>query len=146
MTDIQKFLGNPWLFLAVLALAVAGYAIAFLPVPAPMQPGGAAANCSAVVEVHFFYLPSCPHCKLQMPENARLAQQYPCSAWTYHDLNDRKEESLLLWMEPRFANGTVATPTTVIGDSVFVGFDPQRTPGELAAAIEAGLNRSAGGK
>ena len=139
---VPQALGNPYIFIALLALAVIGYYVAFMPVSAPVAPGDAAANCTSVATVDFFYLPSCPHCKLMMPENARLAQKYPCAAWKYHDLNDRKELGLLLWMDPALINGTVATPTTIVGGRVLVGFDPQKTPIALEDAIEAALNNS----
>ena len=129
--------------LMLFVLIAAAYSLAFLPTNAPIAPQqyGQVEGCAITQEVQFFYLPSCPHCKQQMPENQKIAEEYPCSKWSYYDVS---ENGNLLLLQAELSSrgqwsGRAQTPTTIINQSVFIGFDSEKTPQEIRAALSGSL-------
>jgi len=98
---------------------------------------------SETFKVHFFYLPTCPHCKAQEPFNEKLASKYPSVQFIYHDATKPEEQSLLTKMlldlgikqEPGF-------PITIFQNQVFSGWESEETTG---AAIEGALEKCLAG-
>lgn len=94
-------------------------------------------------EVHFFYLPGCPHCKEQEPFNEKLASAYPTVRFIYHDATKPDEQALLSQMlenlgikeEPGF-------PITIFKNQVFSGWKSEDTTGR---AIEMALQQCLAG-
>jgi thiol-disulfide isomerase/thioredoxin len=92
-------------------------------------------------EVHFFYLPGCPHCDEQKPFNEKLANAYPSIQFIYYDGTKPKESALLsellanlgLEYEPDF-------PITIFGKQVFGGWESEETTGkEIEMALQGCL-------
>ena len=122
-------------FAAILAVTLALYAFAFAPATQPVAPQQYSGNAS--VEVHFFYHPSCPHCKEQMPINQIIAEEYPFAAWKYHNIDD--EGALFREMLAERGRGSEGVPTTIINDTVIVGFDSKKTPDEIRLALAGAM-------
>ena len=140
VAQAKSFLAVPFNKTLVLLLLIAAvYSLAFVPTFAPVAPQqyGQQQGCNSTLVAHFFYLPSCPHCKDQMPVNQKLAEGFPCTVWEYHDLDDPSERAQLISLEQRFATEQIKTPTTVIGKAVIVGFDPGETPQLLREALSS---------
>jgi thiol-disulfide isomerase/thioredoxin len=136
--QLSEFLSDDFnKFLSLLVILAAVYSFAFIPTVAPAAPQqfGDSSACNSTLTVHFFYLPSCPHCKEQMPLNQQLAEEFPCAVWKYHNVEEKGEQELLLSMEAPLNGSGIHTPTTIIDGKLFVGFDREKTPGEIRAAL-----------
>jgi glutaredoxin len=79
--------------------------------------------------VHFFYLPTCPHCAEQKPFNEELMKDFPQVPFIYHDITDQKESELFSIMAQKHGIVASGVPTTFIGGKVIVGFDSKETTG-----------------
>ena len=135
---LKRLISDVNVRIVILLVAIAiSYAYLFLPVPAPLAPEKLREACNSTFDVHFFYLPSCPHCKAQIPLNQELAREFPCAVWVYHDLDEPGTMPQLLELRPEFWNESTRTPTTIIGNETFIGFDEQETPARLRAVLSA---------
>ena len=121
--------------LTLLIVVGALYALAFSATVEPVAPQQFSGNTT--LDVHFFYLPSCPHCKEQMPYNQQIAQEYPQAKWTYHDTSDPAQLELLDGMLAALGKKHEGVPTTIINGTVIVGFDKAATPQKLRDALSA---------
>ena len=97
-----------------------------------------AGSCTSTFDVHFFYFPWCSHSAEQAPVNQALASEFPCSVWHSHNLDEDGEPELLLALESPLGVQGVQTPTTIIGQTILLGFDPGETPQQLRAALSSG--------
>lgn len=87
-----------------------------------------------VVTMYYFHLSTCPHCHEQNKFNEKLKAKYPNLKIEEYEITEpgSKEKYLELsqqvdGMDPQ----RVATPTTVIGDRVNVGFGTEATTGPI---------------
>jgi thiol-disulfide isomerase/thioredoxin len=90
--------------------------------------------------VHFFFSPTCPHCAMQEPLMEELASEYDGIIIVRHDVSLPSESRLLLMMAQNFSLGpeSLGTPTTFVGNRIFVGFESGDTTGaEIRKAIAA---------
>jgi len=104
------------------------------------QPSSAKEAGNGNVSVHYFYLPTCPHCHEQLPIIEELRAEYPNVTFFYHDVS--KQDELLFFMKMASERGLdtqrLGTPTTVIGDKAFVGVHPKEVlEAQLKSCIEA---------
>lgn len=98
------------------------------------------------LNVHFFYLPSCPHCQEQKPFNEQLMKEYPEVNWLYHDTSDPEENKLYAQMaaERGLNLKTLGVPGTFIGDKEIIGFGSAETTGvEIRQALEEYISQNA---
>ncbi|MFA6327884.1 MAG: hypothetical protein WCY41_00370 [Candidatus Micrarchaeia archaeon] len=123
-------------FLVLLIVVAAGYALAFSATVEPVAPQQFSGN--ATLDVHFFYHPSCPHCKEQMPYNQQIAEEYPGARWIYHDTSDPVQNELMESTLAALGRKQEGVPTTIINKTVIVGFDKSSTPQKIRDAIIAG--------
>ena len=122
-------------------LIISLIAIGIVLILAPQQAAKPVNNES--FEVHFFYLPGCPHCDEQKPFNQKLAITYTSVQFIYHDATKPEEHALLSQMlkslgikeEPGF-------PITIFKNQVFSGWKSEETTGK---AIETALKRCLAG-
>ncbi|NYZ74208.1 thioredoxin family protein [Candidatus Micrarchaeota archaeon] len=126
--EISSFLGAPfnrYLFIALLVLGV------FLVISEPQE---FQQESGAELTVHFFYSPTCPHCAAQEPFNQELAAEFPQIEIVKHDVTIPEQSRLLLIMAQNFSVGasSLGTPTTFIGNRMFIGFD---SPEEMGAQM-----------
>ncbi|MFH0737599.1 MAG: DsbA family protein [Candidatus Micrarchaeota archaeon] len=94
-------------------------------------------------EIHFFYSPSCPHCAAQEPFNALLLEEFENVSIVRHNVMIAEESRLLLIMAQDYGVGqeSLGTPTTFIGNRIFIGFVSQETTGkEMREALFACLS------
>lgn len=88
-------------------------------------------------EVHFFYLPGCPHCEEQKPFNEKLASAYPSIQFIYHDATSPIEHATLSRMlKDRGIQEEPGFPVTIFKNQVFSGWKSEDTTGK---AIETAL-------
>jgi len=104
------------------------------------QPGPVKEIGNGNVSVHYFYLPTCPHCHEQLPIINELQADYPNVTFVYHDVS--RQEELLFFMEMANERGLntqmLGTPTTIIGDKAYVGVYPKDVlEAQLRSCIEA---------
>lgn len=140
LSQAKEFVSEPFnKFLVLLLLIAAAYSLAFIPTVEPVAPQqfGNSGNCNATLVAHFFYLPSCPHCKAQMPINQQLAEEFPCATWKYHNVEETPAQELLFSLSTVNTTAGIRTPTTIINGTVIVGFDPEKTPSQLRAALSS---------
>lgn len=131
-------------FLMLLIAVAAGYALAFSPTVQPVAPQQFGEG--ATLEVHFFYHPACMHCKEQMPYNQEIAEESPGAKWIYHDTSDPAQTGLMREMLWALGKEPGGVPTTIINQTVIVGFSKESTPQMIRGAIagNGGGNESAG--
>jgi len=79
--------------------------------------------------IHFFYLPTCPHCIEQKSLNEQLMQKYPVS-FIYHDVTTPEGAALLSELADEAGISTRPLPITFIGEQVFQGFESPETDSE----------------
>jgi len=123
---VKKFFSsrfNQWL---VVALALLGFAILVWS-PQPVQEEGAESF------VHFFYLPTCPHCHDQMAElNPALEAEFGVNV-IEHDVTSEQGHVLFGQVcDERGLKGLV--PLTLVGDKQFVGYN-EEIGEEIRAAV-----------
>ena len=136
VAQARETLADPFSRFLLLAIAVAAlYALAFSATVEPVAPQQFSGN--ATLDVHFFYLPSCPHCKEQMPYNQQIAQDYPSAKWIYHDTSDPVQNELMKSALSALGRKQEGVPTTIINRTVIVGFDKASTPQLLRDALSA---------
>jgi thiol-disulfide isomerase/thioredoxin len=136
----ELFSGNFARMLLLLVIFAGLYSFVALDVSAPIQQPGA-----SLASIDFFYLSTCPHCRQQVPTNEQLAVEFPQAEWIYHDMSQTYVQDLSAqMMEARNATPVKATPITIIGQRVFVGFYPDTQPAQMREAIRGLLNASNG--
>jgi len=129
----RKLYQDPFKRYLVISLSILGVIVLFTGQQAaqPIARGG--------YEVHFFYLPGCPHCEDQEPFNEKLASTYPSIQLTYHDATESQEAALLSQMFADFGaeDEEVELPTTIFGGLIFAGWDSEETTGiEIEQALQ----------
>jgi len=93
-------------------------------------------------EVHFFYLPGCPHCEAQKQFNKKLENSYSINI-TRHDATTPAGNALLSEMlEERGIEHEPEFPITIFGNQVFGGWESENTTGR---AIEIALQQCLSG-
>ncbi len=140
---LDDFFRNPFNRYLTLALMVLGIAIYLA------APQAAEEQSTARLTIHFFYSPTCPHCAMQEPFNEKLAQEFPDVKIARHDVTIPEEYRQLLIMAQNFSidESRLATPTTFVDGSVFIGFESEGTTGAemrtaIASCLENGCNRT----
>lgn len=87
-----------------------------------------------VVEMHYFYLSTCPHCHEQEKFHKTFLEQYPMVR--IHEYEMTKPESMQKYIEMAKdyegldPNRFPGTPLTIIGDEFNIGFGSPETTGE----------------
>ena len=134
---IGSFLKEPFnrnLAMVLLVIGVILFAAEYL---LPRQAAG-----DGGFEIHFFYSPTCSHCAAQEPFNQALLGEFDNITLIRHDVTIPEESRLLLIMAQDFDIGpqTLGTPTTFVGNRIFIGFESEETTGEeIRAAVAACL-------
>ncbi|MDD5339821.1 MAG: thioredoxin family protein [Candidatus ainarchaeum sp.] len=137
------FFSNPFNRYLAAALIVLGVILFVAGPQAAEEPS------TAKLAVHFFYSPTCPHCAAQEPFNEKLALEFTGVEIVKHDVTIAEEYRRLLVMAQNFSldESRLGTPTTFIGDSVFMGFESENTTGQqmreaVKNCLETGCNRT----
>lgn len=95
--------------------------------------------------VHFFYHPTCPHCRDQKQFHLTLQQKYPELSIIGHDTSRPEEADRLVAMarERGVRSERLAVPITFVGHYVLIGFDrPENSGVTLEKAIAAHLRKT----
>jgi len=95
--------------------------------------------------VHFFYHPTCPHCRAQKQFHLYLQQKYSELSIIAHDTSRPEEASRMVAMarERGLAPDRLAVPITFVGPYVLIGFDrPENSGVTLEKAIAAHLYKT----
>jgi len=140
LAPVQAFFSNDFARLLLLLVIFAGlYSFVAMDVTAPIRPY----NAQNATSVDFFYLSTCPHCRQQVDTNNRLAAEFTQVQWNYHDMSSQAVQDLSAqMMEARNVTPIKATPITIIGQRVFVGFDPVSQPDQMREAIRVALGNT----
>jgi len=113
--QVKDFLGVPFNRYLVVALLAVG-AIAYTYTPA--EP-----TADKESFIHFFYLPTCPHCSEQHSFNEYLENRYGIDIGK-HDVSTPEEARHFTKVCSDY-NLRGLVPTTIVGDHVFVGYDEE---------------------
>jgi hypothetical protein len=93
-------------------------------------------------EVHFFYLPGCPHCDEQRPFNERLIDEYPSIQMMEYNATSPEQYALLRDKLKELGADEPEFPITIFGNQVFGGWESEETTG---TAIEQALQQCLAG-
>jgi thiol-disulfide isomerase/thioredoxin len=93
-------------------------------------------------EVHFFYLPGCPHCEDQKPFNEKLEDTYSINITSYDATSPQGHALLSAMLEERGVEYEPDFPITIFGNQVFGGWESEATSGR---AIETALQQCLAG-
>jgi hypothetical protein len=78
-----------------------------------------------------FYSDACPHCHNQMRWMARVREEFPDVAFEQFEIqvsNDAENRAYFAAVMEAYDSNTGGWPRTVIGDRLFIGFDPGEGP------------------
>lgn len=95
--------------------------------------------------IHFFYNPTCPHCRDQKQFHLYLQQKYSDLSIIGHDTSRPEEVGRLvaLGREHGIQSESLSVPITFVGPYVLVGFDrPENSGVTLEKAISAHLHKT----
>lgn len=123
---VKKFFAAPFNRYLVAALLVLGLVALIFVSEAPVP------DAKKESFIHFFYLPTCPHCAEQKPFNALMEKNYSIKIVAHDVSTDEDREVFLKAQAQRGFPGVV--PITLVGNRTFVGFDLS-----IAKKIEAAI-------
>jgi hypothetical protein len=95
--------------------------------------------------VHFFYNPTCPHCRDQKQFHLYLQQKYPELSIIGHDTSRPEEIARMVSMarERGLQSERLVVPITFVGPYVLIGFErPENSGVTLEKAIAAHLHKT----
>ena len=120
--QVKAFFSNRFnLYLVIGLLLLGGYLIVqpFQPEPPSTE------SVDGEVVLHFYYLPTCPHCADQKEFHVGLLERHPNLTIISHDVSYPHEQTdLAVKLAERGLLGSgLPTPVTVIGEQMFIGFD-----------------------
>jgi len=141
INDAKSFLSIPFNRNLFIALAVIGFFLlafeqAQMPVTTmPSVNGTFAGNLT----IHFFYLPTCPHCAEQEIYNAELMVQYPQVQWVQHDISKTSEAQFMSQMmkDHGMEGDNLRVPMTFAGNKYILGYESKATTGIQLKAMVA---------
>ncbi|MFA6329209.1 MAG: hypothetical protein WCX64_00815 [Candidatus Micrarchaeia archaeon] len=137
----KDFLSIPFNRNLFIALAVIGFFLLAFE-QAQMPTTGTVANngtCIDNLTVHFFYLPTCPHCAEQKPFNAELMKEYPQVTWIQHDISKTSEAQVMsqMMIDHGMEGDNLRVPMTFIGNKYILGYESKITTGVQLKAMLA---------
>ncbi|MDD5317456.1 MAG: thioredoxin family protein [Candidatus ainarchaeum sp.] len=138
VNSVRGFLGDKFNLGLVVALLVLGAAVYF------SQPSGVQEGTGANVSVHFFYLPTCPHCHEERPIIDELQAEYPQVFFGFHDVS--KQDEMMFFVKTAQEHGfePSAVPVTLIGNKSFQGVHPKaELEAQLQSCVDACRNQNA---
>jgi thiol-disulfide isomerase/thioredoxin len=147
----RGFLEVPFNRYLILALVLIGLFVFLSESQTPQTRPSPTANISnnisqSNITVHFFYLPTCPHCAEQKPVNEELMKEFPQVPFVYHDVTNPREGELLsrMYQEYNLDTSRIGVPTTFVGKQAFVGFESKEVTGtKIRNALIACLQKCA---
>ena len=127
---------NLFILLAVLGFFLLAFEQAQMPVATAQATNG---TCAENLTVHFFYLPTCPHCAEQKPFNAELGKEYPQVTWVQHDISKTSEAQFMSAMmkDHGLPADNLRVPMTFIGNNYVLGYESKITTGVQLSAMLA---------
>lgn len=94
------------------------------------------------LQVHFFYLDTCPHCAKQKIFNERLKDKYPEAEFAYHEVSRGRESAIMERMGAEIGFSAESVPVTVVCGKFFEGYRSDETTGaEIDMAISDCLGK-----
>ena len=128
--DAKGFLNTPFNRQLVIGLLILGAILAFYDhstVATPPFNGN-----DYELTIHYFYLPTCPHCFEQSKFNARLVNEFPNVRFVSHDASNPAEAQLLIEMAEDAGLDTrgLGVPATFVGKKAFIGYESEETTGQ----------------
>ncbi|MFA6329424.1 MAG: hypothetical protein WCX64_01920 [Candidatus Micrarchaeia archaeon] len=136
----KDFLSIPFNRNLLIALAVIGFfLLAFEQAPASGLAAEGNGTSAGNLTVHFFFLPTCPHCAEQKLFNAELMREYPQVAWIQHDISKTAEaQAMSQMMKDHGMDGdNLRVPMTFIGNNYLLGYESKATTGVQLSAMLA---------
>jgi glutaredoxin len=133
VSTIKDFFKSKFNIYLVLALILIGtFAFFFTGTQTEIQE-------SEGMTVHFFYLPTCPHCAEQKPIVEELIKEMPDVNFIYHDASSQEGSALFYKMsaEAGLDTSRLGVPTLFVGKHPLVGVHSKE---QIKEAIEDCLN------
>jgi thiol-disulfide isomerase/thioredoxin len=132
--DFFKSRFNTYIVIALVLLGSFAYFLTGTPTEATPEQG---------VVVHFFFLPTCPHCAEQKPIITELAAERPDIQFIWHDASSQEGSALFYKMstEAGLDTSKLAVPTLFINDHTLVGV---HTKEQISEVITECLNECKG--
>lgn len=137
----KDFLSNPFnrnlfILLAVLGFFLLAFEQAQMPVNSNAAYNG---TLGGNLTVHFFYLPTCPHCAEQEIYNAELMKEYPQVTWVQHDISKTSEAQIMSQMmkDNGMEGDNLRVPMTFMGNKYILGYESKTTTGFQLKAMLA---------
>ncbi|MEM4360959.1 MAG: thioredoxin family protein [Candidatus Anstonellaceae archaeon] len=137
--EIREFLAEPFNFYLVCLLALLGIFIIYSGIGGEI-PLEKETKDGSILTIHYFYLPTCPHCAQQRPIIAELERELKNISFVYHDASAGNEASLLYSMakEANLDAEKLGVPAIFIGKKALIGF---HTKEQILYEIQNYLNK-----
>jgi len=138
-TTIKRFFEsgfNIYLVIALIAIGVSGFILTSEPLASQEQ---------GEMAIHFFYLPTCPHCAEQKPIYEELKAETPDLIFYSHDASSQEGSALFYKMatEAGLDTSRLGVPTIFVGKHALVGV---HTKEQIKDAIRECMEECKAGK
>ncbi|MFN3910026.1 MAG: hypothetical protein ACK4J0_02220 [Candidatus Anstonellaceae archaeon] len=123
--SIKKFLSEPFNFYLVGILILLVIGVYFFGI----GESEIKEQTDAVLEINYFYLPTCPHCAQQRPIINELSKELKNVSIKIHDASTPEGMKIFYKFatEAGLDTNSLAVPTTFIGKKAFIGFQSKET-------------------
>src|SRR4030042_5076780 len=137
VSSVKKFFASKFNVYLVIILLILGGLAFFLTGEKTIQqdPSGEAGE----VIIHFFYLPTCPHCTEQKPIYYEVKEERKAISFYEHDASSAEGSQLFYQMarEVGLDTSTLGVPTLFVGKHPLVGVQSKE---QILSAIDLCIN------
>ncbi|NTV23752.1 MAG: thioredoxin family protein [Nanoarchaeota archaeon] len=140
---IKDFFSSRFNIYLVICLAIIGVSAMVFTGSAGIPSDNPVALNSSNPEIHFFYLPTCPHCAEQKPIYFEVKEEHPEWNFYEHDASSQEGSALFYKMsaEAGLDTSRLGVPTIFAGKNPLVGVQSKE---QIISAIEVCINSCKG--
>ncbi|MFP4400538.1 MAG: hypothetical protein ACLFPQ_01535 [Candidatus Woesearchaeota archaeon] len=136
--SVKQFFSSQFnTYLVILLILIGGFAFFFTGETTAQQ------SDEESVTVHFFYMPTCPHCTEQKPIYFEVKEERPDIAFYEHDASSAEGSQLFYQMarEAGLDTSRLGVPTIFVGKDALVGVQSKE---QILSAIDTCINSCKG--
>jgi len=142
-TTMKEFFSSKFNVYLVVFLIIIGATAIFLTGGTGIQNADSGGLNASKIEIHFFYLPTCPHCAEQKPIYFEVKAEHPEWNFYEHDASSQEGSALFYQMSAEAGLDTtkLGVPTIFVGKHPLVGVQSKE---KIVSAINECINSCKG--